>query len=306
MSRDTQTVTDEHKLEARAAGIKVDVKAWFSAERTCVQWIHLAATAGGLALAIMSSGDAALWVTGALLLVPSIFFAAWGGVQYWRRSRGMLTPSEVCWPGPLQDRVGPAVAVGAVTVACVANTVIALYRAAAMRHEEAAPSTSQVHSATMALCLCIVAGLAAWCPAPPGLCRAIFRPTDQVVVVPLRAEPRAWLANERTFLSWANSASTLSVVAVGLTLASDAQPLRLVALLLVAPAAFFVLYAAITHYRRVQQPEARAPGALVDWRGPLCLLLVYSGAVLGNLARTLMRHFSATNDAFDFSLVPPS
>ena len=113
-------------------------------------------------------------------------------------------------------------------------------------------------------------------------------------------------ATLRTFLSWANPASTLSVIAVGLTLATDAQPLRLVALLLVAPAAFFVLYAAVTHYRRVQQLEARSPGALVDWRGPLCLLLVYTAAVLGNLVRTLMRHFDATPDTFDFGLVPPS
>ena len=302
----SHVVSDEQKAEALACGIKIDMKAWFSAERTCVQWIHLAATAGGLALAIMSSGDAMLWVTGALLLVPSIFFAAWGGVQYWRRSRGMLAPSQISWPGPLQDRVGPALAVGAITIACVANTVIALYRAAGMRHEDVTPSASQLKSTTLALTVCVVAALAAWCPAPPGLCRALFMQSEQVVVVPLRAEPRAWLANERTFLSWANSASTLSVIAVGLTLATDAQPLRLVALLLVAPAAFFVLYAAVTHYRRVQQLEARSPGALVDWRGPLCLLLVYTAAVLGNLVRTLMRHFDATSDTFDFGLVPPS
>merc|ERR1740130_99505 len=121
-----QTFTDVAKAAALASGIKIDCKAWFSAERTCIQWIHMAITCGGLGLAIMSSGDPMLTTTGAFLLGPSVFFAAWGGVQYLRRSRAMLSPSEVRWPGPLQDRVGPAIAVGAVTIACIANTVLAL------------------------------------------------------------------------------------------------------------------------------------------------------------------------------------
>ena len=68
------------------------------------------------------------------------------------------------------------------------------------------------------------------------------------VLAPVRSEPRAWLANERTFLSWAHMSSLLAAVAIGLATKSS-HPLRIAGMLLATPACLFVFYALRRHVR---------------------------------------------------------
>ena len=84
--------------------VRVDFKAFFSNERTFVQWMHISVTLGAIALTLSTLADSAdVRTAGALLIAPSLFFAIYGLYNFVRRKsaleRGM---SEA-----LEDRIGP-------------------------------------------------------------------------------------------------------------------------------------------------------------------------------------------------------
>lgn len=72
----------------------------FSAERTTNQWVMLGIKSGGLSIGLLSAGqyEPEIKMAGTLLLIPSIFCALWGGLQYRRRTNNIEALSKACHP----------------------------------------------------------------------------------------------------------------------------------------------------------------------------------------------------------------
>ena len=124
------------------------------------------------------------------------------------------------------------------------------------------------------------------------------------VLAPVRSEPRAWLANERTFLSWAHMSSLLAAVAIGLATKSS-HPLRLAGMLLATPACLFVFYALRRYHVRLFELNDRSVGSDTgelrdDTRGPLALLLCFTLVNLLNLAYAIWRFAKSESDSYVF------
>ena len=131
--------------------IKEDHKTRFSAERTLMAWIHLSLTGGGIAIALVAKGDTdPLQMCGVLLMLPALFFSAWGALQYRLRHRALdavRAAPRACessqllaggedaakWGGgtgpPWTDRLGPLVATLMLALAISINTALAMKRA---------------------------------------------------------------------------------------------------------------------------------------------------------------------------------
>uniref|UniRef100_A0A6U9BKD2 DUF202 domain-containing protein n=1 Tax=Emiliania huxleyi TaxID=2903 RepID=A0A6U9BKD2_EMIHU len=86
--------------EADTVAIKGDYKKQFSAERTTNQWVMLGIKSGGLSIGLLSAGqyEPEIKMAGTLLLIPSIFCALWGGLQYRRRTNNIEALSKACHP----------------------------------------------------------------------------------------------------------------------------------------------------------------------------------------------------------------
>ena len=117
-----------------------------------------------------------------------------------------------------------------------------------------------------------------------------------VVLSPMRLDPRAWLACERTLLSWLHLSTILAAVATGVINFGELSA-RPVAICLMIPALVFVLYATRTYYRRVDQLSKRQLSAHDDRTGPLLLVVGMSAAVLTNLGFRLTA--AHADDSFD-------
>ena len=120
----------------------------------------------------------------------------------------------------------------------------------------------------------------------------------------MRSEPRAWLANERTFLSWAHMSSLLAAVAIGLATKSS-HPLRIAGMLLATPACLFVFYALRRYHVRLFELNDRSVGSDTgelrdDTRGPLALLLCFTIVNLLNLAYAIWRFAKSESDSYVF------
>ena len=61
---------------------------------------------GGLSIGLLSAGqyEPEIKMAGTLLLIPSIFCALWGGMQYRRRTNNIEALSEACHPRHHQGR----------------------------------------------------------------------------------------------------------------------------------------------------------------------------------------------------------
>lgn len=80
---------DRHPWDDEAeVVIKGDHKKQFSAERTTNQWVLLGIKSGGIAIGMLAAGrySPPIKIAGLLLMFPAIFCAAWGGIQYRRRT----------------------------------------------------------------------------------------------------------------------------------------------------------------------------------------------------------------------------
>merc|ERR1712087_1085440 len=121
------------------------------------------------------------------------------------------------------------------------------------------------------------------------------------IVAPVRAEPRAWLANERTFLSWMQAASTLVVISSGITTAADSPPVRLVGLLLAAPGVLFVLHATVYYYLRRHQLDKRSVSSYYNQSGPFVLCLLMTIVIAMNVVLSLWRAAHVQVDTFNFA-----
>lgn len=117
-------------------------------------------------------------------------------------------------------------------------------------------------------------------------------PPKAVVLAPVRIEPRAFMANERTLLQWTHISALLSAIATAVFAHADTTPMRSVGLLLGLPAVLFVFYAASMYFRRLRGLRLRTLDSFDDRTGPLLMLLTMVSAVLVNLGLGLWRHFS--------------
>ena len=106
--------------------VHVDPKAYFSAERTFIQWMHIALTVGSIALSLSTLADSdSVRTAGALLIVPSLLFLVYGLVSYYRR-RAALDRAAL---DALDDRLGPALLMLVMVAVVGTNVVFALRRA---------------------------------------------------------------------------------------------------------------------------------------------------------------------------------
>ncbi|EOD14762.1 hypothetical protein EMIHUDRAFT_461590 [Emiliania huxleyi CCMP1516] len=115
--------------EADTVAIKGDYKKQFSAERTTNQWVMLGIKSGGLSIGLLSAGqyEPEIKMAGTLLLIPSIFCALWGGLQYRRRTNNIEALSKDSLAS-FEDRFGTTVAVASLSLAVCVNAAFSLMR----------------------------------------------------------------------------------------------------------------------------------------------------------------------------------
>ena len=74
--------------------VRVDPKAFFSNERTFIQWMHISVTMGAISLTMATLADSAdVRTAGVLLIAPSISFLLYGLFSYYRRLALTLAPT---------------------------------------------------------------------------------------------------------------------------------------------------------------------------------------------------------------------
>ena len=75
--------------------VRVDPKAFFSNERTFIQWMHISVTMGAISLTLATLADSAdVRTAGVLLIAPSISFLLYGLFSYYRRLALTLAPTQ--------------------------------------------------------------------------------------------------------------------------------------------------------------------------------------------------------------------
>ena len=84
---------------------------------------------------------------------------------------------------------------------------------------------------------------------------------------PLRVEPKVFFANERTYLTWYQSAIFTSSIGLALVTAGY----RHIGILLVAEAIVLVMYASYTYIQRVSSLRNKEPAGYDDLYGPILL-----------------------------------
>ena len=94
------------------------------------------------------------------------------------------------------------------------------------------------------------------------------------IVFPVRVEPRAYFANERTLLNWFDLAATLTIVGAALQSGRNSFAVQSVGLALSCPAAAFVLYALRMYALRFNSLEYKRSQNFEDQGGTLLLALL--------------------------------
>ena len=102
---------------------RVDAKAWFSAERTFVAWMHSSLIAAGASFGLIAVGQTNLnRASGLMLLLPATFLAGWGAYMYRVRCNALNRASA----RGLRDPIGPAIAVSLLTLTAVVNSYMGI------------------------------------------------------------------------------------------------------------------------------------------------------------------------------------
>ncbi|KAL1510109.1 hypothetical protein AB1Y20_006442 [Prymnesium parvum] len=130
----------------------------------------------------------------------------------------------------------------------------------------------------------------------------IYYNINAVVLSPMKLTPRAWLACERTLLSWLHLATILAAASTGTAYYHSYSPaLHTCAILLMAPAIMFIFYACRVFYVRMAQMSERRLSSYDDRRGAFFLTVMMCAAVLLNLVRQLWIVFATPGDTFDYA-----
>mmetsp|Transcript_40666 Transcript_40666/g.92216 ORF Transcript_40666/g.92216 Transcript_40666/m.92216 type:complete len:138 (-) Transcript_40666:236-649(-) len=113
-------------------------------------------------------------------------------------------------------------------------------------------------------------------PTPP-----VYGPVgDEDAVSPIRVDWKAGFSAERTFMAWMHMVVTLTTIALAL-IASEQT--RGTGLLLLVPAAVFLLWATISFYRRSYALSQKTMPALEDATGPALVLIVMTLVICINV-----------------------
>ena len=133
------------------------------------------------------------------------------------------------------------------------------------------------------------------------------RPPPAVVLSPMRVEPRAYMANERTLLSWLHMSALLATVATGIVALADTSEMKLTGILVGAPAVLFICHAVVLYFRRLRDLNRKTLTSLDEQRGPWLILVSMVTVVLVNLGLVLWRFFSVggkPSDTFVYGYSP--
>ena len=110
------------------------------------------------------------------------------------------------------------------------------------------------------------------------------------ILAPVRVEPRGYLANERTLITWLHMASILSAAATGALSLGDTPQMRMTGAFLAVPGVFIVLYALRSYYVRLHALDNRTLSPFEQRAGPAALLFMLVAVVLANLFHNLYRN----------------
>ncbi len=113
---------------------------------------------------------------------------------------------------------------------------------------------------------------------------------EATIVSPVRTEPRTWLANERTFISWMHAATMLAIISTGLDHVVETPAMRMTGTLLALPAIAISIRALVLYYWRQHQLDNRSVGSYEDRIGPLLFVGLLTAMILANLFFALARH----------------
>ena len=116
--------------------VRVDPKAFFSNERTFIQWMHISVTMGSISLTLATLADSAdVRTAGVLLIAPSLCFLLYGLLNFYRR-RGALERGS---SDAMEDRLGPAVLSLFMVSVVSTNLALKLRRAWVYENPECGP-----------------------------------------------------------------------------------------------------------------------------------------------------------------------
>jgi uncharacterized membrane protein YidH (DUF202 family) len=90
----------------------------------------------------------------------------------------------------------------------------------------------------------------------------------------MKVEPKVFFANERTFLSWLNSALFMSSVGLALATADGATSGRFVGGVLVSVGMLLIIYACLTYIQRNTSLMEKKAAGYHDEYGPVALAAI--------------------------------
>ncbi len=117
------------------------------------------------------------------------------------------------------------------------------------------------------------------------------------VFTPMKVDPRAYMANERTLLAWLQMAALMAAAATGALSLGDTPEMRLTGALLAVPGICFTVSALITYYRRLRCLDNRVSVEVEDQRGPSLMLLLLSIGVPSQVLRLTPHPLPRARDA---------
>ncbi|KAL7751569.1 hypothetical protein RI367_003033 [Sorochytrium milnesiophthora] len=107
------------------------------------------------------------------------------------------------------------------------------------------------------------------------------RHRDKRIAIPVRVEPKVFFANERTFLSWLNFATTIGALALGLLNFGD-QIAQISGVIFTMIALGVMAYALYIYLWRAEMIRRRDAGPYDDKNGPVFIVIVLFAAMLIN------------------------
>ena len=96
-----------------------------------------------------------------------------------------------------------------------------------------------------------------------------IKPKTSIDGVPLKVEPKTFFANERTFLTWFNSA--VFVMSLGLAIAATGERALFASIAMISIGVLIITYASFTYAQRTNSLLKKKPVGYADKYGPLIL-----------------------------------
>jgi len=106
--------------------------------------------------------------------------------------------------------------------------------------------------------------------------------TRKPIAIPMRVEPKVWLSNERTFLSWCSTAIILASLAI--TILSNKSPLaKITGSLFSLSSIIVMLYGLFMYEIRLNMIHRGIPGPYHNPLGPIMIIIITVPIIIINL-----------------------